>query len=317
MERDQIASVPEPLLLAVEIGGTKLQLVTGNVAGKVIDATRLDVDPSLGAEGIQRRLARTITEMRPRFAWQAMGVGYGGPIDVRTGTICRSFQIDGWAGFPLGAWLRELVGVPVVVENDSNAAALGEALSGSGQGYDPVFYTNSGSGVGGGLVTGGRIYHGAVPGEVEFGHLRLDSSGTTVEDRCSGWAVNRRVRELAESAPDSELARLLPDEPGGEARWLSPALAAEDPGALRIVDETAAVLAFALSHVVHLFHPEVIVLGGGLALIGEPWREAVARHLPRHVMDGFTPGPDVRLALLGEDIVPTGILHLAAELILE
>ena len=84
---------------------------------------------------------------------------------------------------------------------------------------------------------------------------------------------------------------------------------------MRIVDATAAVLAFALSHVVHLFHPEVIVLGGGLALIGEPWREAVARHLPRHVMDGYAPGPDVRLALLGEDVVPTGVLHLAAGLI--
>jgi glucokinase len=281
----------------------------------VIDATRLDVDPTQGAEGIQERLSRTVRELRDRFAWQAAGIGYGGPIDARTGTVCRSFQIAGWAGFPLAAWMRELLGVPVVVENDSNAAALGEALSGSGRGYDPVFYTNSGSGVGGGLVTGGRIYHGAVPGEAEFGHVRLDLSGTTVEDRCSGWAVNRRIRELTVSAPDSKLARLLPEEPGDEAKWLAQALAEEDLHALQIVDQTAAALAFALSHVVHLFHPEVIVLGGGLALIGEPWRAAVARHLPRHVMDGFAPGPAIRLASLGENVVPLGMLHLAADLI--
>lgn len=312
---DQYPNPAEPLVLAVEIGGTKLQLVTGTSAGEVIDVTRLDVDPAHGAEGIQQRLSQTIRDLRDRFAWQAAGVGYGGPIDARTGTICRSFQIDGWAGFPLAAWMHEVLGVPVVVENDSNAAALGEALSGSGQGYDPVFYTNSGSGVGGGLVTGARIYHGAVPGEAEFGHVRLDRSGTTVEDRCSGWAVNRRIRELAISAPDSKLANLLPDESGDEAKWLSPALAEEDPHALQIVDETAADLAFALSHVVHLFHPEVIVLGGGLALIGEPWRAAVARHLPRHLMDGFAPGPSVRLASLGEHVVPIGILHLAGELL--
>jgi glucokinase len=315
MGRNQNTNPAKPLLLAVEIGGTKLQLVTGTSAGEVIDVTRLDVDPGQGAEGIQQRLSQTIREQRARFAWQAAGVGYGGPIDARTGTICCSFQVEGWAGFPLAAWMEDLLGVPVVVENDSNAAALGEALSGSGQGCDPVFYTNSGSGVGGGLVTGGRIYHGAVPGEAEFGHVRLDPSGTTVEDRCSGWAVNRRVRESAESAPDSKLARLLPDEPGDEARLLSRALAEADPRALRIVDETAAFLAFALSHVVHLFHPEVIVLGGGLALIGEPWREAVARHLPRHLMDGFAPGPAVRLASLGEHVVPIGMLHLTADLI--
>lgn len=316
MEREQIANEAGPLLLAVEIGGTKLQLITGNTTGEVTDVTRLDVDLTRGAQGIQRRLAQAVTELHGRFAWQAAGIGYGGPIDARTGTICRSFQIDGWAGFPLAAWMQDLLSVPVVVENDSNAAALGEALSGSGQGHDPVFYTNSGSGVGGGLVTGGRVYHGAVPGEAEFGHLRLDLSGTTVEDRCSGWAVNRRVRELAESAPGSKLASLLPDQPGDEAKWLSQALAEEDPHASRIVDETAAFLAFALSHVVHLFHAEVVVLGGGLALIGEPWREAVARHLPGHVMDGFAPGPTVRLASLGEQVVPAGMLHLAAELLL-
>jgi glucokinase len=185
----------------------------------------------------------------------------------------------------------------------------------SNKGYDPVFYTNSGSGVGGGLVTGGRIYHGAVPGEVEFGHLRLDHSGRTVERVCSGWAVNWRIREFADSAPDSKLASLLPDKPGDEAKCLSQALAEEDRHALQIVDETSADLAFALSHVVHLFHPEVIVLGGGLALIGEPWRAAVARHLPRHLMDGFAPGPAVRLASLGEHVVPIGILHLAGELL--
>lgn len=304
-----------PLLLAVEIGGTKLQLVTGTPAGKIVDMTRIPVDPALGGEGIRDCLSRAVGELRDRFCWQAAGVGYGGPIDTRTGTVCRSFQIEGWSGFPLAAWMQELVGVPVAVENDSNAAALGEALSGSGRGHDPVFYANSGSGVGGGLVTGGRIYHGAVPGEAEFGHLRLDPSGTIVEDRCSGWAVNRKVREAASSAPDSVLARLLPDTPGDEAKHLSAALAKGDPSAMQIVDETAAVLAFALSHVVHLFHPEVIVLGGGLALIGEPWRAAVACHLPRHIMDGFTPGPDVRLASLGEHVVPIGILHLAAAVI--
>jgi glucokinase len=201
-----------------------------------------------------------------------------------------------------------------VVENDANTAALGEAMCGAGAGddADPLFYVTLGSGVGGGLVAGGRIFHGASPGEAEFGHVRLDRDGATVETRCSGWAVDARIRRLREEEPNSLLARNLPSAPGGEAKLLAPALAAGDPAAGRVVREVAADLAFALSHAVHLFHPKIIVLGGGLSLVGDPLRTAVAAHLPLHLMEAFLPGPDVRLAALGEDAVPVGALCLAA-----
>ena len=98
---------------------------------------------------------------------------------------------------------------------------------------------------------------------------------------------------------------------GAEARQLGAALDADDPLALRILDDTAEDMAFGLSHVTHLMHPEVVVLGGGLSLLGEPLRAAVARHLPRFVMDAFSPGLQVKLASLGEDAVPVGALVLA------
>jgi glucokinase len=214
----------------------------------------------------------------------------------------------------LRAWLSELLGAPVAVENDSNLASLSEARFGAGVGFNPVFYTNSGSGVGGGLIVDGRIYHGAPPGEAEFGHLRLSPGGPIVEDRCSGWAMDRRIRERCAREPAGELARLVGGTRGGEARFLSAALAAGDPAARQILEETAGDLAFGLSHVVHLFHPGVVVLGGGLALLGEPWRAAVAQALPAHLMGVFRPGPVVRLAALGEAVVPVGALILAASL---
>lgn len=305
----------DALLLAVEIGGTKLQLVTANQRGEHLDVTRLAVSAADGADGIRQQLAAAVLDLKERFAWSAAGIGYGGPVDTSAGTVSRSFQIGGWSGFPLADWLRELVNCPVVIENDTNAAAIGEALFGAGQGFNPVFYTNSGSGVGGGLVVDRKIYHGAVPGEAEFGHLRLDRAGTIVEDVCSGWAVDRRIRNLAERQPESMIARLLPSEVGGEARFLAPAIAQGDQLAKEILDEVASSLAFALSHVVHLFHPAMIVLGGGLAMLGEPWRAAVAALLPIHLMDGMAPGPQVRLSSLGELVVPVGVLHLTAELL--
>lgn len=298
--------------LGIEIGGSKLQLVTGTADGRILARERLAVDRTRGAAGIREQIRAAVVRLRPRFPWRAAGVGFGGPVEWRTGRIRRSHQLAGWDGFALGDWLGELAGVPVVVDNDTNAAAYAEAVAGAGTGADPVFYTNSGSGVGGGLVVGGRIYHGAAPGEAEFGHLRLDSHGDTVERRCSGWAVDARVREVVARYPDSVLGRLAAPLDRGEAAVLAAALRENCPLARRILDETAADLAFALSHVVHLLHPQVVVLGGGLALVGEPWRAAVAAALPAFVMKAFLPAPEVRLSALREDAVPAGALLLAA-----
>lgn len=302
-------------LLGIEIGGTKLQLVAGDETGHIRARRRLAVERLAGGVGIRQQIAAVLPELIATHRPVAVGVGFGGPVDFRTGRICCSHQIAGWHDFELGHWLRELTRLPVSVENDANVAALGEALHGAGRSFDPVFWINMGSGVGGGLVTGGRLYHGAIPGEAEFGHLRLDRTGTTVEERCSGWAVDRRIVTLVKgwSAP-SALAGLVraQDKPGGEARHLAPALAAGDELARRLVAEVADDLAFALSHAVQLFHPQAVVLGGGLSLVGEPLRSAVATALTRYVMDSFQPGPQVFLPGLGEDSVPVGALALAA-----
>lgn len=303
-------SIPMTNFLGIEIGGTKLQLVTGDAHG-IVDRQSFAVQRAGGGAAIREQIQTAITVLRPRFNWAAIGVGYGGPVDWKTGVICCSHHVEGWNGFPLRDWLREISGVPVVVENDTNAATYGEAIRGAGTGFNPVFYTNSGSGVGGGLVVDGQIYHGAPKGEAEFGHVRLDRRGSTVEDRCSGWAVDRKVREAATHNPKSVLGRMAANLTGNHARALAPALCERCPLAQEILNETAADLAFGLSHVVHLFHPEVIILGGGLALIGEPWRATIASVLPSFLMNAFAPGPEVRLAALGEDTVPVGALILA------
>lgn len=341
-------------LIGIEIGGTKLQLVAGDAAGRIADRRRLDVAKARGGAGIRDQIAHALPELIATHQATAIGVGFGGPVDHEIGRIAKSHQIEGWSEFELCEWLHEQTGLPVRVDNDANVAALGEALAGAGKGLNPVFYVTLGSGVGGGLVVDGRIYHGAKPGESEIGHVRLDKSGVIVEQRCSGWAVDRRIREAIKHEPDSQLAQLagkshrrenrllihrssantatgaaalaaesgsgatkaaLPNEvpaAGGEARFLKPALEAGDALARRILDETAEDLAFALSHVVQLMHPAAIILGGGLSLVGEPLREAVARQLRRFIMEVFGAGPTVQLAALGEDAVPVGALLLAA-----
>jgi len=299
--------------IGIEIGGTKLQLVAGHPDGTILHRQRLQVDRDAGGAGIRRQLEGALPELLALHPGQSIGVGFGGPVNRDAGRIAASHQIEGWSGFPLCDWLRQLTGLPSVIENDANTAALAEAKRGAGVGFDPVFYVTLGSGVGGGLVCEGRIYHGAPPGEAEIGHLRLDSSGVIVEERCSGWAVDRRIRALRTAYPGSRLSALTAGLHSGEARHLAAALAEADVFARRVLEETARHLAFALSHVIHLLHPAAVVLGGGLSLVGDPLREAVAAQLPSFLMEVFHPGPEVRLAALGEDAVPVGALLLAGQ----
>ena len=297
--------------LGVEIGGTKLLLVLGDEAGKICERRKLPVDPARGAAGIRQQIEGALPELSRGRRILRVGVGFGGPVDWKTGKICRSHQIEGWSEFDLGGWLQQLAGAPVVVDNDANVAALGEAMRGAGVGFNPVFYVTLGSGVGGGLVVDGKIYHGARPGEAEIGHVRLDRHGTIVEARCSGWAVDARIRELRVKEPQSLLNGMTGQTAGGEAKHLAAAWQQGDAAARRLLQETADDLAFGLSHVVHLLHPEIIILGGGLSGVGEPLRASVESALRPFMMEAFAPGPRIALAMLGEDAVPVGALRLA------
>ncbi len=289
----------------IEIGGSKLQILS--MRGRTVIerwAQKLTVaaDASLIRQHIDRGMAELLRRGRPA----AVGVGFGGPVNRRTGRIDRSHQVAGWEGFSISDWIARVVECPVFVENDSNVATLAEATLGAGKGFDPVFYFNMGSGVGGGLAAGGRIYHGAPPGEVEFGHLRLGPNGPIVEHCCSGWAVDRLIAQEINRHPQSRLAAPCAGLSRGQAIHLRPAVEAGDELALRIIEQVAANIGFALSHAIHLFHPEVVVMGGGLSLVGEPLRAAIERHAHAQLMDSFLPGPPVKLAQVGEDAVPIG-----------
>jgi predicted NBD/HSP70 family sugar kinase len=299
--------------VGIEIGGTKLQVVVGDESAAILERQRFVVDRAKKSRGIRQQLKGALDDLITKWKPVAIGVGFGGPVEWRTGRIARSHHVEGWAGVELGQWLSGSTRLPVRVDNDANVAALGESSHGAGAGFNPVFYVTLGSGVGGGLVVDGRIYHGAGPGESELGHVRLDRKGTIVEDRCSGWAVDAKIRRLKETGAHGALCSAIGRERGGESKHLARALKEGDAAAQAILSETAQDLAFGLSHAVHLFHPEVIVLGGGLSLVGEPLRAAVAAALPGFLMEVFQPGPEVRLAALGEYSVPVGALILARE----
>ena len=308
------------LLAGIEIGGTKIQVVVGVATGRIIARRVFGVDRGAGAAGIRRQILEGLGELRSKHRFSAIGIGFGGPIDWRTGRVAKSHHIGGWEGFPLAGWLRSRFRVPVRADNDANVAVLAEAIVGVGKGRDPVFYLTIGSGIGGGIVREGRIYHGRYPGEVEIGHTRVPrpdlrpARWPILEDLCSGWSLDRQIRSIARSKPRSFFARLIGKHgPGKEARFLAEALRRRDPEAVRVWNGLCRHLALGLSHIVHLFHPEILVLGGGVTHLGTRLIHDLRRSLDPIVMAAHQGTFRVCLTELGEDVVPTGALLLAAE----
>ncbi|MFZ4262031.1 ROK family protein [Sphingobacterium sp. HJSM2_6] len=302
----------EKKYIGIEIGGTKLQLVIGDGKGNILQSIRFKINTTEGAEGIQSTIAQCLADWNHILpSITAIAVGFGGPVNWMDGTIQLSHQVDGWNQFDLKNWLQQLSGLPVFIENDANVAALGEAIHGAGKDKNRVFYMTIGSGIGGGFVLNQKIYHGKLPGEVEIGHIRLNKQGDTLESACSGWAINLRVRKYLEENEHSLLAKLSADQVGPESIWLGQALAQHDQDAQQLMMEIADDIAFALSHVVHLFHPEILIIGGGISLLGDYLLIPIQNQLPNYVMDALKPIPELKISTLGEEVVPIGALELA------
>lgn len=305
------------VFLSVEIGGTKLQVSAGHGDGTIIQSQSIEVFPARNASEILEKLVPVIQKLHQQFSPTFIGVGYGGPVDRSTGKVICSHQVDGWDDFPLREHLEKITGIGCVVENDANVAALGEAVTGSGKPFRSVFYITLGSGVGAGFVQEKKLYHGNFPTETEFGHLRLDRSGTIVESRCAGWAIDKKIREAAMRSPGTRFGMRVSDWQKsrgmmrGEASLLLELVRDENEEAIAIWKDLVSDLGFALSQVTHILNPEVIILGGGLGKIGTALTEAVRLELRNWTMDVMNPLPEILPSSLEESVVPAGGLILA------
>lgn len=296
--------------LGIEIGGTKIQVFLTDDQTNILERHKFFVSEQRDAALIRDKIKEKVSDILKKTKVEVIGIGYGGPVDFRTGIVVTSYQVKGWSDFHLGQWLYELTKIPVIVDNDANTASLGEAHLGAGKNCSRTLYITLGSGVGGGLVIDGKIYHGHKPGEIEIGHIRLNKEGTILEHSCSGWAVDKKIRNYIKSNPDSIIANIVGAETSGETKYLLQAIVMGDTGADIILQKTADDLAFGLSHAVHIIHPEVIILGGGLSLIGDPLIKAVEKNLRDYLMDAITP-PKICLAELREDAVCVGAALMA------
>jgi glucokinase len=321
------------LVAGVDIGGTNQSVAVASSDGQVLALRRRRLRPGGAAQDVIANvlalLDESLVEARSQIGAQndvrlcGIGVGFGGPVDVQRGTVIRSHHVPGWDSYPLRDDLAQRVGAPVVVDNDANAAALGEARFGAGQGHASVLYVNVGTGIGGGVVLNGRLYHGANGMAGEIGHVTVTPDGPPcdcgkrgcLEAVASGRSLGRRAREAAQREPES--ARLLVEAAGDDAAKIEgphvfTAAAAGDLLATRLIEETAGYLGLALGNVANVLDPSIVVIGGGLSETGEalftPLRAAVRRHLLPEL-----PAPPVVPAALGYEAGVIGAVSLALD----
>ena len=337
--------------LGIEIGGTKLQLGVGTGRdAELVALARHDVDPARGAAGILEEIERSATALIQKHPIERIGFGFGGPCDSVTGVTTKSHQVAGWDSFPLAAWCRESLGKPTVIGTDCDVAALAEARLGAGRGAASVFYVTVGTGIGGGLVVGGKLFGAGRPAIAEIGHLRpgllADRPDMTVESLAAGPGIaaaavarmtgvarpldslrnatgpttradmRRRLYDVKQTE-EEYIADLL-QRAGGDAEELTAKLVAQSAAegnaiAAEVLDHACQALGWAIAQVITLAAPEVVVVGGGVSLIGEPFFFGPLRaEVERYVFPPLAGSYRITAAALGELAVVHGAIALAA-----
>jgi glucokinase len=307
-------------VLGIDIGGTNL--VVGSVAedGSAVVATASEPTQSeAGAGDVLDRLVglaeRAITATRrevPGADIIGVGVGAPGPLDTRRGIVLLTPNL-GWVDLPLRRIIRDRLGLAAALDNDANCAVLGEWWVGAARGSRNAIGITIGTGIGGGLILDGKLYHGASDVAGEIGHTTIDTEGRRckcgnygcLEAYASGPNIALRAVEELRAGAESRLADYVDGDLSRiTAQTVYTAAAAGDPLAGEVVAETARYLGAGIANLVNIFNPEVVAVVGGVTLAGDllftPLRREVARR-------AFKPAVAVCRILPGELIGTAGV----------
>jgi glucokinase len=270
------------IILGVDIGGTKI--AAGRVNERAELLSRSEV-PTRSREGFEVAMNQVYAAIDAELSPEAGGIGIAapGPLNPKTGVILNPTNLYGWRNVPLADLVAARYRLPCRVENDANAAGLAEALFGAGRGHNCVFYATLSTGIGAGIIIGGKVFHGKNGAAGEGGHITIDyrsrhvcncGNPGCIEALASGTAIDRD---------------------GGYD-----------------LDDLAVKLSAWLGSVISLLDPDIIVLGGGVTRIVEPLFERIRRETPRRTINQFAANTPIVPAALGADC---GIIGGAAPLL--
>jgi glucokinase len=305
-------------VLAIDIGGTKLAAGIVDSEGRIL--ARGEV-PTLAKEGLEPVLARIVKLgrdllSRPEVAdvrVHRIGVGCAGPVDLKAGVVFNPPNLPGWVRVPLSERIHQALGLPAVLENDANAAGLGEFRYGAGRGAQSIVYMTVSTGIGGGIILDGKVWHGLKDAAGEIGHMTVCPDGPMcgcgnrgcLEAMASGPSIARRARGVVANGRPSRLGE-IPSPTSADVVRLAQA---GDVVAREVWDEAVMYLGIGVAAVITILAPERVVIGGGVTKAGDylfqPLREQVRQRVKLVPVESVPILP----AALGPDV---GILGAAA-----
>lgn len=277
-------------VFALDIGGTKFTAALFE-GGRLMRRETRATDRAGGRPWMIRQIAGIGHEWRREAPFEAIGIGFGGPVDFAAQQVVLSTHVGGWQGFDLPGWAQREFQAPVLMDNDANAGALGEGTHGAGQGVRPLFYMTLSTGIGGGILLDTGVYRGADSYAGEIGHLNVRPDGPAclcgsngcLERMCCGLWLERDY-----GRPAKELL----GEPAFVSRYVAD-------------------LARGLKAAVMLLNPGRIVIGGGISKAGEALFQPLRAELRSQITSWSRARIDVEPAALGDDSVLWGAYELA------
>jgi glucokinase len=314
-------SSAEAPVLALDIGGTKLAVALVTPDGSTHAAR---VEPTRRAEGWRVVVDRLFTMGREAVAAAglgpvaAVGISCGGPLDAASGTLLSPPHLPGWSDVPIGPLAASAFGVPFALQNDATVAAVAEFRYGAGRGTSTMLYLTVSTGIGGGAVVDGRLHLGSAGNGAEFGHLtvrrggRLCSCGRLgcIEAYASGTNIAERAREALAGGAGSTLA----EYEELTAADVSREAAAGDAVARAVWDETVDLLGAAVTDLVNVFEPDLVVLGGGVTRAGAMLLDPIRALVAREAMPPAAAAARVEFAALGDLVCVVGAGVIAYDL---
>ena len=312
------------MCVGIDLGGTFIKFVTTDRQGGASDIFELPT-PTDGPQGLVAQMVRGAQKAIDACQTggdRVLGVGVGspGPLDLEAGIVIASPNIEGMVNVPLRDMVCQGLGLPVVLENDANAAAYGEYISGAGKDADDLIVLTLGTGVGGGIVIGGELVHGAHEIGAELGHMILVPDGAPcgcgqqgcMEQYCSAkFMADRTMARIAAEKPQTALNAIMDSKGSIDAKDINDARADGDAFAAEAWDQTARYLALGCVSLTRIFDPDKIVLTGGMAKAGDDLIEPVRKHFAQLHWEMTEIKTQVDIATLGSDAGAIGAAGVA------
>jgi glucokinase len=309
------------LTVGIDVGGTKIAGGVVDERGTVLETARRE-SPATDTDAIGQSIEELVGELRSTHDITAVGVGAAGFVDSRRSTVMFAPNLA-WRDEPLRSHLEKRIGLPVVIENDANAAAWGEFTFGAGEDVSDSLLVTVGTGVGGGIVLNGELHRGAFGVAAEIGHMRVVPGGRICgcgnrgcwEQYASGTALVRDTRDQAREG--SLIARTLVDRAGGDVDAITGPLITQaahegDAFAREQLASLGRWLGEGIASLAAVLDPAVVVIGGGVSEAGDLLLGSVREHFRANLTGRhYRPELEVRAAMLGNKAGVIGAADLA------